>query len=139
VATIPDSARRVLEGPALAHLVTLEPDGRPQVSIVWIGLDGDQIVTAHLPEHRKLRNIRRDPRVALSVEAGTRNEIGLGEYIVVHGRARITEGGAPELLQQLARTYLGPDVRFPAIDDPPPGYITHITVERIGGVGPWTR
>ena len=119
--------------------MTLEPDGRPQVSIVWIGLDGDQIVTAHLPEHRKLRNIRRDPRVALSVEAGTRNAIGLAEYIVVHGRARITEGGAPELLAQLARTYLGPDVRFPAIDDPPPGYITHITVERIGGVGPWTR
>lgn len=102
--SIPDSARRVLEGRALAHLVTLEPDGRPQVSIVWIGLDGDEIVAAHLPEHRKVRNIRRDPRVTLSVEAGTRNEIGLDEYIVIHGRGRITEGGAPELLQQLART-----------------------------------
>jgi PPOX class probable F420-dependent enzyme len=139
VAAIPDSARRVLEGRALAHLVTLEPDGTPQVSIVWIGLDGDEIVAAHLPEHRKVRNIRRDPRVTLSVEAGTRNEIGLDEYIVVHGRARITEGGAPELLQQLARTYLGPDVKFPPMDDPPPGYITHITVDRIGGVGPWSR
>jgi PPOX class probable F420-dependent enzyme len=139
VAAIPDSARRVLEGRALAHLVTLEPDGRPQVSIVWIGLDGDEIVAAHLPEHRKVRNIRRDPRVTLSVEAGTRNEIGLDEYIVIHGRGRITEGGAPELLQQLARTYLGPDVKFPPMDDPPPGYITHITVDRIGGVGPWSR
>jgi PPOX class probable F420-dependent enzyme len=139
VAAIPDSVRRVLEGRALAHLVTLEPDGRPQVSIVWIGLDGDEIVAAHLPEHRKVRNIRRDPRVTLSVEAGTRNEMGLDEYIVIHGRARITEGGAPALLQRLARTYLGPDVRFPPMDDPPPGYITHITVERIGGVGPWSR
>lgn len=90
VARIPNSARAVLEGPALAHLVTLEPDGRPQVSIVWIGLDGDELVAAHLPEHRKVRNIRRDPRVALSVEAGTRNELGLGEYIVIQGRARIT-------------------------------------------------
>lgn len=139
MAAIPDSARRVLEGRALAHLVTLEPDGRPQVSIVWIGLDGDEIVAAHLPEHRKVRNIRRDPRVTLSVEAGTRNEIGLDEYIVIHGRGRITEGGAAELLQQLARTYLGPDVKFPPMDDPPPGYITHITVDRIGGVGPWSR
>lgn len=139
MAAIPDSARRVLEGRALAHLVTLEPDGRPQVSIVWIGLDGDEIVAAHLPEHRKVRNIRRDPRVTLSVEAGTRNEIGLDEYIVIHGRGRITEGGAPELLQQLARIYLGPDVKFPPMDDPPPGYITHITVDRIGGVGPWSR
>ena len=101
---IPDSARAVLEGPALAHLVTLEPDGRPQVSIVWIGLDGDELVAGHLPEHRKVRNIRQDPRVALSIEAGTRNEMGLDEYIVIHA---------------------------------PPGFITHITVERIGGVGPW--
>lgn len=139
VARIPESARAVLEGPALAHLVTLEPDGRPQVSIVWIGVDGDELVAGHLPEHRKIRNIRRDPRVALSVEAGTRNEIGLDEYIVIHGSARVTEGGAAELLQQLALVYLGPDVKFPPMDDPPPGFITHITVERVGGVGPWAR
>jgi PPOX class probable F420-dependent enzyme len=135
---LPESARAVLDSGALAHLVTLESDGRPQVSIVWVGLDGDEIVSAHLPEHRKVRNIRRDPRVALSVEAGTRNALGLDEYIVVHGRARITEGGAPELLQQLARVYLGPDVKFPPMEHPPPGYITHINVERIGGVGPWS-
>ena len=139
MATIPDSARAVLEGPALAHLVTLEPDGRPQVSIVWVGLDGEELVAAHLPEHRKIRNIRRDPRVAVSIEAGTRNEIGLNEYIVIHGSARITEGGAPELLQRLARVYLGPDVKFPPMDNPPAGYITHIAVERVGGVGPWAR
>ncbi len=137
MAALPDSARTVLESGGLAHLVTLEPDGRPQVSLVWVGLDGDEIVAAHLPEHRKVRNMRRDPRVALSIEAGSRNAIGLDEYLVIHGRARITEGGAPELLQRLARTYLGPDVKFPPMDNPPPGYITHITVERIGGVGPW--
>jgi PPOX class probable F420-dependent enzyme len=137
VAAIPESARSVLEGPALAHLVTLEPDGRPQVSIVWVGLDGDEIVAAHLPEHRKIRNMRRDPRVSLSIEAGTRNHIGLDEYVVIHGRAYITEGGAPEMLQRLAHTYLGPDVKFPPMDNPPPGYITHIAVDRIGGVGPW--
>jgi PPOX class probable F420-dependent enzyme len=139
VAALPDSVRAVLEGPALAHLVTIEPDGRPQISIVWVGLDGDELLAAHLPEHRKVKNMRRDPRVALSVETGTRNEIGLDEYIVIHGRARITQGGAAELLQQLAYTYLGPDVKFPRMDDPPPGYITHIEVERIGGVGPWAR
>jgi PPOX class probable F420-dependent enzyme len=118
--------------------VTLEPGGSPQVSIVWVGLDGDEIVAGHLPEHRKVRNMRRDPRVSLSIEAGTVSDHGLAEYLVVHGRARITEGGAPELLQRLAHVYLGPEVRFPPMDDPPPGYVTHITVERIGGVGPWT-
>lgn len=136
---IPESARTVLESAALAHLVTLEADGRPQVSIVWIGLDGDEIVAGHLPEHRKVRNMRRDPRVVLSVEAGTRNATGLVEYIVIQGRARVTEGGAPELLQRLAHVYLGPDVKFPASDAPPPGYITHVAVERIGGVGPWAN
>ena len=137
MAAIPDSARAVLESGALAHIVTLEPDGRPQVSIVWIGLDGDEIVAAHLPEHRKVRNMRRDPRVALSVESGTRNQMGLDEYVVVHGHARITEGGAPELLQQLARVYLGPDVKFPPMDNPPPCNIMRITADRLGGIGPW--
>jgi PPOX class probable F420-dependent enzyme len=134
---LPESARTVLESAALAHLVTVDPDGAPQVSIVWVGLDRDEIVCGHLPLHRKIVNMRRDPRVALSIQAGTRNAIGLDEYVVIHGTARITEGGAAELLQELAHIYLGPGVKFPPMDDPPPGYITHITVERVGGVGPW--
>jgi PPOX class probable F420-dependent enzyme len=137
MASLPDSARAVLESAALAHLVTLNPDGSPQISIVWVGLDGDEIVAGHLPDHRKLRNIRNDSRVALSLEAGRRNAMGLDEYLVIHGTARVTEGGAPELLQRLAFTYLGPDADFPPMDNPPPGYITHITVDRIAGVGPW--
>lgn len=135
--SLPDSARAVLKSPALAHLVTLNPDGSPQVSIVWAGLDGDEIVAGHLPEHRKVRNIRNDSRVALSIETGQRNAMGLTEYLVIYGTARITEGGAAELLQKLAHTYLGPGVRFPPMDNPPPGYITHIRVDRVSGVGPW--
>jgi PPOX class probable F420-dependent enzyme len=137
MASLPASARAVLQSPALAHLVTLNPDGSPQVTVVWVGLDGDEIVAAHLPEHRKVRNIRNDSRVALSVETQTRNAMGLTEYLVVYGTARITEGGAAELLQELAHTYLGPGVRFPPTDSPPPGYITHIKVNRVSGVGPW--
>jgi PPOX class probable F420-dependent enzyme len=137
MSSLPDSARALLESAALAHLVTLNPDGSPQVSIVWVGLDGDEIVAGHLPEHRKDRNIRNDPRVVLSIETDTRNAMGLNEYLVIHGTARITEGGAAELLQKLAHTYLGPGVRFPPMDNPPPGFITHIRVDRISGVGPW--
>jgi len=137
MATLPDSARAVLESAALAHLVTLNPDGSPQVTVVWVGLDGNEIVAGHLSDHRKLQNIRRDGRVVLSAEAGTVNSIGLAEYLVIYGTARVTEGGAPELLQRLARTYLGPDVKFPPMDNPPPGYITHVSVDRIAGVGPW--
>ena len=136
---LPDSARAVLESAALAHLVTIEPDGRPQISIVWVGLDGDEIVAGHLdPSQKKLRNMRRDPRVALSIVAPTLNERGLHEYLVVRGTARLTEGGAAELLQRLAHVYLGPNVRFPPMDSPPPGIVTHITVEWVGGIGAWT-
>jgi PPOX class probable F420-dependent enzyme len=136
---LPESARSLVESGALAHLVTLNPDGYPQVSCVWVGLDGDEIVSGHLrTDQRKLRNIARDPRVALSIEGTEIQPPGLKQYVVAHGRARLVEGGAPELLQRLAHVYLGPDVKFPPMDDPPPGHVVRITVERIGGVGPWT-
>jgi PPOX class probable F420-dependent enzyme len=133
-----EAVRGVIESGRVAHLVTTNTDGSPQVSCVWVGVDGDEIVFASLAERQKLRNLRRDPRLALSIETDHINEVGLLEYLVVHGRARITEGGAPDLLQQLAYTYIGPDVRFPPMDDPPPGYVVRITVERVGGVGPWS-
>jgi PPOX class probable F420-dependent enzyme len=134
---IPQEAREVLESDGLAHFVTLNADGSPQVTCVWAGLEGDEIVSGHLGRWQKVRNIERDPRVALSIEAKGTNELGMPEYLVVHGHARIEEGGAPELLQRLARTYIGPDVDFPPMPNPPPGFVTRITVERLGGVGPW--
>lgn len=80
----------------------------------------------------------RDPHVALSIEGTEIQPPGLKQYLVVHGRARVVEGGAPELLQRLAHVYLGPDVTFPPMADPPAGHVMRITVERIGGVGPWS-
>ena len=120
-----------------AHLVTINPDGSPQVSVVWVGVEDDEIVCAHLGHGRKLANIERDPRVVVSMEAEGHNDIGLSQYLVVRGRARLTEGGAPELLQRLAEVYLGPGVRFPPFDNPPPGHVIRITAERLAGVGPW--
>ena len=135
---LPASARALIEeGTHLAHLVTINPDGGPQLSCVWVGLDGEEVVSAHLREsQQKIRNVRRDPRVVLSVESGTKASWGVDEYLVVYGTARLTEGGGRELLQRLARTYMGPDVTFPG-DDAPAGCIMHITVDRVGGVGPW--
>jgi hypothetical protein len=75
--------------------------------------------------------------VSLSIEGTEIQPPGLLQYLVAHGRAHITEGGAPELLQQLAYRYLGPEVTFPPMPDPPPGFVLRIQVERVGGVGPW--
>jgi len=118
--------------------VTINEDSSPQVSIVWVGVKDDEIVAGHLGEGRKMANIERDPRVVLSMEAEGRNAFGLDHYLIVRGRAQLTDGGGPELLQELAYTYLGPGVKFPAFDNPPPGRVIHITPERVGGVGPWT-
>jgi PPOX class probable F420-dependent enzyme len=138
--TLPDSAKELIRAGALGHLVTSSPDGTPQVTCVWVAVEGDELLTAHLnPRLRKLENVRRDPRVAVSFEGTRIHPPGLREYVVVHGRATIEEGGAPELLQELARVHLGPDVRFPPMDDPPPGVRMRIAVERVSGIGPWTE
>ncbi|HEV3226265.1 MAG TPA: PPOX class F420-dependent oxidoreductase [Acidimicrobiales bacterium] len=131
-----DKASAVIESGALAHFVTVNPDGSPQVAIIWVGLDGDELVAAHLfGNQQKLHNIRRDPRVAISFEASGVTEHGLDEYLVVRGEAYITEGGAPELLQRLAHVYMGPDVIFPNMEKPPPGFVTHVRVTKVGGAG----
>jgi PPOX class probable F420-dependent enzyme len=134
---LPPAARELLESDAVAHVVTIDQDGGPQVTAAWVGIEGDEIVLATLPDQRKLRNLRRDPRVAISIPSTIKNEWGLLEYLVVYGTALVTEGGAAALLQRLAHTYIGSDVVFPNMPDPPPGFVTRITPERLGGVGPW--
>jgi len=131
------AARAALTAGHMAHMVTLDPDGSPHVTVVWTGMEGDEIVTAHMGAWKKGRNVQRDPRVSLSLETGGRNEMGLDNYLVVHGTARVQEGGAPELLQRLAEVYLGPGVKFPPMEDPPGGYVVRTTPTRIIGVGPW--
>jgi PPOX class probable F420-dependent enzyme len=138
MAILTPEACALLDSDALAHLVTLNPDGSPQVSCVWVAVDGEEIVSGHMQRRQKVRNVERDDRVALSVEAKSLNERGLREYLVVHGRARVQEGGAAALLQELAHVYLGPDVVFPPPGFDAPGYVLRITPERLGGAGPWT-
>jgi PPOX class probable F420-dependent enzyme len=133
-----DEVRAALRAGRLGHLATINPDASAQVSVVWIGVEGDEIVVGHLMGGQKVRNIARDPRVVLSVEADGSNEVGLAHHLIIQGTARLEEGGAPELLQRLALTYLGPDVVFPPFADPPPGHVIRITPTRVGGVGPWS-
>jgi PPOX class probable F420-dependent enzyme len=139
MATLPEPAREFLASGPLAHVATTNRDGSAQISCVWVKVDGDTLVIASLGENQKIKNLRRDPRIALSFQASKTNPMGITEYLIVHGQATIEAGGAPELLQELAYTYIGPGVRFPAMDNPPPGYLIRIHVERIGGVGSWAE
>jgi len=67
---------------------------------------------------QKLRNVQRDARVALSYESPERDDVGLSYNIVIYGRARLTKGGAPELVRRLAPRYLHTGAQFPRGDDP---------------------
>ena len=123
-----------------ATLVTLNPDGSPHATLVWVAVqhtpDGDELVTAHLAEHRKVRNVRRDPRVAVTVVSAEAPSEVMRPYLAVTGQARIVEGGAPELLATLAQTLAAPGVAFPPADAPA-GYLTRIRIDTVGGIGPW--
>jgi PPOX class probable F420-dependent enzyme len=132
-----DAARALLTSGKLAHCVTVNADGSPQVSVVWVGVDGDEIVMAHMGAWQKVRNLERDPRIVLSIEGDTRNQVGMQHTMVVHGTARITEGGAAQLLYDLGKVYVGPDAEFRPSDDPAAGYVVRIAVDRVGGIGPW--
>jgi PPOX class probable F420-dependent enzyme len=121
----------------LAHVVTLNADGAPHVSVAWVGVEDGEVVIGTLHDQPKLRNLRRDPRVAVSFEAPGRTEFGLAPYLVLRGRARVTEGGAAELLHRLAQAYIGPGTAFPPMPDPPPGYVIRIAIEKVSGSGPW--
>ena len=61
-----ESARELILSGAIAHMVTINPDGGPQVSNIWVDVDGDDLISGHFGEYRKITNIRRDPRVAFS-------------------------------------------------------------------------
>ena len=134
---IPESVRALLAKSPYTHLVTLNRDGSPQVSLVNPILRGNEVLIAHLSEHQKVRNIRRDGRVSLSIESDTRSPLGLREYVVLHGKAHITEGGATDVVNEAIRAATGdPEVVF-SDAGPEVGFVTHVEVERIVGVGPW--
>jgi PPOX class probable F420-dependent enzyme len=136
-----DAARDLIGAGADATLVTLNPDGGPHVTLVWVALqstpDGDELVVAHLSEHKKVRNVRRDPRVAVTIVSPEGPGAAMRPYLAVNGTARIVEGGAPALLADLAQTLANPDAKFPP-KDAPPGFLTRIRIDKVGGVGPWT-
>ena len=107
------------------------------MTVAWFDATTDGLVFATLFDQRKLQNLRRDARITVSFESPASNDVGMLHYVVVDGRAEVTEGGAPELLAELATRYVGPDADFPPMPDPPAGYLTRITPTRIRGIGPW--
>jgi PPOX class probable F420-dependent enzyme len=133
-----DAARELIGEGTDATLVTINPDGSPQATVVWMALestpDGDELVSAHLAEYQKTRNIRRDPRAVVTV-LSTKHPLEQTPYLTITGTARIEEGGAPALLKKLAKVMLGSDEHFPP-PNAPEGLLTRVRIEKVGGFGP---
>lgn len=133
---LPPELRALIESGPMVHLATINADGSPQVTVIWVGLDGDDLVSGHLARYAKLRNIERDPRVVLSFDAPRTPGVFMNEYAVLRARATVQPSNDTwNLLDRLAKVYIAPDAEFPA--PKVPGFIVRYTVERIGGVGPW--
>lgn len=141
MSTPPDALRDLLATGPYGHVVTLDPDGTPHVTLAWAGFDGDQLVMATFFNlgQRKLQNIRRDERVVISFEAKEPMGERLWPYAVVQGRVdRITEGGALDVMDRLAEHYIGAGAQYP-LRDAPDGVVIYLDIERVYGQGPWAR
>ena len=102
---LPDTVKTALDEPVFAHLATVMPDGSPQVSVIWVGRDGDRVLFSTAEGRVKTENIRRDPRVALSFTT-----IG-DDYVnyVLRGRVTRFEADGWWLIDDLARKYTDAD------------------------------
>jgi PPOX class probable F420-dependent enzyme len=137
--SIPAPVEALLGSDALAHLVTINPDGTPQVSVVWCGVGGDEVMFCTESGTAKIRNIRRDPRVVLSVEAEARNLSGTQQHLVIRGHARIVGPADRALCDELCRVYVGQADHPLNLSRSPTALTVAVAIDRIGGNGPWTN
>jgi PPOX class probable F420-dependent enzyme len=98
-----DEARAAVDGKNFAFVSTIEPDGSPQASLVWITRDGDDLLFSTLRGRRKETNLARDPRIAILVHPADDPYV----YLEVRGSVEITEQGGRELINALAHKYTG--------------------------------
>jgi len=134
---LPQSVKKVLQDKAYGHVVTFGADGKPQLTMVWLDADGDEVLFNTAEGRLKPKNLRRDPRIMISVQ--DRNDPQA--YILVHGKASVTEAGADEHIDKLAKRFLGAD-KYPYRRPGEKRLLVRIKADRLGGYGPkmqpWT-
>jgi PPOX class probable F420-dependent enzyme len=129
--TLPQSVKTLLLDKAYGHVVTSNGQGKPQVTMVWMDVDADEVIFNTAEGRRKPQNLRQDPRIIVSVQDRSDPQA----YAVFHGKARITETGADEHIDKLAKRFLGVD-KYQFRQPGEKRLIVRISVDRIGGYGP---
>jgi PPOX class probable F420-dependent enzyme len=103
--SLPQPVRSLLEDKAYGHVVTMTATGQPRVTMVWMDVDGDEVLFNTAEGRKKVQDLRRDPRVIVSVQDRNNSQA----YAVFHGKARITTDGARAHIDKLAKRFLGMD------------------------------
>ena len=127
---IPQALKKILEDKAYGHVVTFNPAGKPELTMVWMDVDGDELLFNTAEGRRKPDNIRGNPRVIVSVQDRNNPQT----YAVFHGKARVTDAGADAHIDKLAKRFLGVE-KYPYRQPNEKRVIVRIDVERISGYG----
>jgi len=134
---LPESVKKVLEDKAYGHVVTFNPNGRPQLTMVWMDVDGNEALFNTAEGRKKVQNLRRDPRIMISVQ----NRSEPQSYVVLNGAATLTETGADAHIDKLAKRFLGLD-KYPYRQPDEKRVIVRVKIDRLGGLSPkmqpWT-
>ncbi|MFG2135303.1 PPOX class F420-dependent oxidoreductase [Streptomyces sp. NPDC048650] len=130
-ASLSDDLKQLLDSPVFVNVATIQPDGSPQVSPVWVKRDGDDLLISTTVGRRKEANLRRDPRVSVVVQPFDAPYT----YAEVRGSASLTTEGGQELIDELSRKYTGkPYAEFnPAAGDDAERVVVRITPRKVVG------
>jgi PPOX class probable F420-dependent enzyme len=101
--TLPDEAKKLLDRPEFATVATLEPDGRPHLSVVWIGRDGDDLLFSTIEGRRKTRNLQRDARATVLVYPADDPY----SYLEVRGTSELVADPQKAYIEEMSQKYLG--------------------------------
>ncbi|GAB3686391.1 PPOX class F420-dependent oxidoreductase [Streptomyces sparsus] len=132
-AALSDNLKQLLDSKVFIMVATVQPDGSPQVTPVWVKRDGDDVLFSTTVGRRKEKNLRRDPRVTVVVQPADSPY----SYAEIRGTAALTTDGGQELIDELARKYVGTDyVEFnPDSPNEAPRVVVRITPEKVVGMG----
>ena len=127
---LPEPIKQFLTAKAYGHVVTRNKDGSPQMSMVWMDVDGNEVLFNTAEGRVKPRNLRRDPRILISVQ----NPLSPQGHAIFYGTATVTEEGAEQHIDKLAKRFLGVD-KYPYRAPGEKRLIVRTQVDRIGGFG----
>ncbi|MFE3825726.1 PPOX class F420-dependent oxidoreductase [Streptomyces sp. NPDC059092] len=102
-AALSDDLKQLLDTPVFVNIATIQPDGSPQVSPVWVKRDGDDVLISTTVDRQKEKNLRRDPRVTVVVQPADAPYT----YAEIRGTAALTTEGGQELIDELSVKYTG--------------------------------